>query len=60
VMVVGTTDSSHDDAVELQEPDSIAGRMGTGSYASDRISTRNDQADAAATAAAAPVLLLFV
>ena len=29
-------------------------------YASDRLSTKNVQADAAATAAAAPVLLLFV
>ena len=48
--------------LETEERDSIVRSMGNGLtvYASDRLSTKSVQADAAATAAAAPVLLLFV
>ena len=59
---IRTEELGGDSTLEIQERDSIVRSMGNRLtvYASDRLSTKNVQADAAATAAAAPVQLLFV
>ena len=59
---IRTKELGGDSTLETEERDSIVRSMGNRLtvYASDRLSTKNVQADAAATAAAAPVLLLFV